>query len=153
MKPSTKKEIKHLAAERIRELKAQLTHYKTKDTEAQATIVRQQKELEKFKVEWDKRFSTFDKKQKEVVHKQRDEITQLKAVLKDYTNANRKIQFLEARLEDAREGNRNLSALLGKAQKRASKACAVKLKNQNKHLQEQLKKATRRYKELKDGNN
>jgi hypothetical protein len=29
----------------------------------------------------------------------------------------------------------------GKGKKRASKVCAVKLKNQNKHLREQLKKA------------
>lgn len=38
----------------------------------------------------------------------------------------RKIQSLEAQLANARQGNRNLSLLLGEAQKRASKVCAVK---------------------------
>jgi len=67
------------------------------------------------------------------------------------TKWNREIQSLTAKLADAREGNRNLSALLGKAQKRASENCAVKFKNQNKHLREQLKKITKRYEELKNG--
>jgi len=64
-----------------------------------------------------------------------------------YTN--KKIQSLEAQLKNAREKNRKQNLLLGKAQKRTSKVCAVKLTNQNKHLREQLKKTAQRYEELK----